>query len=93
MVQTTNEKKLEILNRLVKEGQIDLMEALVLLETEKEYFPIINTPWPNPNPWRVEPYIYTTISGDDSITTTTFYSPDETSITRLNKSVLHTLNN
>jgi len=32
-----NTKKMEILNRLIKDGAIDLAEALVLLETEKEY--------------------------------------------------------
>ena len=32
-----NTKKLEILNRLTKEGYITLDEALILLETEKEY--------------------------------------------------------
>jgi len=31
------EKKLEILNRLTKEGHITLDEALILLETKKEY--------------------------------------------------------
>lgn len=46
-------KKLEILNRLTKEGHIDLAEALILLETEKEYiyFPSNN----NINPWQSIP--------------------------------------
>ena len=53
-------KKLEILNRLAKEGHIDLAEALILLETEKEYvyIPNNNNPWqsiPNINPPNINP--------------------------------------
>lgn len=50
-----NEEKIQIINRLVKEGAIDFIEALKLLETEKEtvYIPYQN---PFPQPW-AEPYI------------------------------------
>lgn len=47
------EKKLEILNRLTKEGHITLDEALVLLETEKEYIYIPTNN--NINPWQSIP--------------------------------------
>lgn len=57
-----NEKKMAILDRLVKDGSIDLAEALVLLETENNYatqfddlgvstfsvYEKISTPQPNP---------------------------------------------
>lgn len=44
-------KKLEILNRLAKDGYITLDEALILLETKKEYVYIPN----NNNPWQSPP--------------------------------------
>jgi len=59
-----NDKKMEILNRLVKDGAIDLAEALVLLETEKEYVPYIQTPPRTTNPYPfgepnpLSPYYY-----------------------------------
>lgn len=46
------EKKLEILNRLAKDGYITLDEALILLETEKEY---VHIPTNNINPWQSIP--------------------------------------
>jgi hypothetical protein len=53
------EKKLEILNRLTKDGDITLEEALILLETEKEYvyIPSNNNPWIQPNKPTINPYI------------------------------------
>jgi hypothetical protein len=52
------EKKLEILNRLTKEGDITLEEALILLEPEKEYvyIPNNNNPWIQPNSPTINPY-------------------------------------
>jgi hypothetical protein len=46
-------KKLKILNRLTKDGHITLEEALILLETEKEYVYIPSNN--NTNPWQSIP--------------------------------------
>lgn len=53
------EKKMAILDRLIKDGSIDLAEALVLLETEKEYIniPALKNPFPfqttTPDPYTI----------------------------------------
>jgi len=79
-------KKLEILNRLTKDGAITLDEALILLETEKEYVYIPSNnninPWIQPNGPTIQPYInqpnvypdWTTITYGPG-TTTDFFSP------------------
>ncbi len=86
----SKEKKLEILSRLTKDGEITLEEALILLETEKEYvyIPNNNNPWIQPNSPTIQPYInpYTNpITPDwtyrpglvtcNSSTTNDFFSP------------------
>lgn len=45
MEKTLKEKKMELISRLVKDGSIDFVEALQLLETEKEYI-YMNNPYP-----------------------------------------------
>lgn len=71
-----NNKKMKILDRLIKEGAIDLNEALVLLETEKEtvFVPYDRNPYPQPyhpptlpiHPWN--PIIYGNGSEQISLT-------------------------